>query len=69
MEVTEREKKKLNESDLSRRSKGDNYGSLLQTYYLKVCFLGFVDEMIWIRKDSIYISWFRSDQQDSTSRF
>ena len=32
-------------------------------------FLGFVDEIIWICKDSISISWFWSDQQDSTSRF
>ena len=36
---------------------------------LVVCFLGFVDKIIWIHKDSISISWFWSDQQDSTSRF
>ena len=36
---------------------------------LKVCFLGFVDQIIWIRKDSISISWFWLDQQDSTSHF
>ena len=34
-----------------------------------VCFLNLVDKIIWIRKDSISIYWFRSDQQDSTSRF
>ena len=35
---------------------------------LAVSFLGFVDKIIWIRKDSISISWFWSNQQDSTSR-
>ena len=36
---------------------------------LKVCFLSFVDKIIWIRKESISISWFWLDQQDSTSHF
>ena len=63
---SDRKKKRRNQSNLSRRYKGDNYGSLL---LLAVCFLGFVDKIIWIRKDSIFISWFWSDQQDSTSRF
>ena len=36
---------------------------------LKVCFLGFVNKIISIRKDSISISWFWSDQQDSTTPF
>ena len=36
---------------------------------LKVYFFGFVDKIIWIHKDSISISWFWLDQQDSTSHF
>ena len=36
---------------------------------LAVCFIGFADKIIWIRKDFISISWFWSNQQDSTSRF
>ena len=37
--------------------------------YLNVCFLDFVNKIIWIRKVSIFISWFLSDQHDSQSRF
>ena len=49
--VTEREK----ESDGIRETTTD----LCYRYInLKVCFLGFVDKIIWIRKDSISISWF-----------
>ena len=36
---------------------------------LAVCFLAFVDKIIWIFKDSISISWFWSDLWGSTSRF
>ena len=36
---------------------------------LEVYFLGFVGKIIWIHNNSISISWFWSDKQDSTSRF
>ena len=50
--------------------KRDTYRSSSQDIdYLVVCCLSFVDKMIWIHKDSISISWFWSDQQDSTSCF
>ena len=55
--------KRWNQSDLFRWYKGDKYGFLLQTHWLS----GLFSRLCW--QNYLGISWFWSDQQDSTSHF